>query len=91
MSPEQEKLLTEVELAKLWGVTTSFLQKMRHEGRGPRFTRIGRQVGYRMSDVTRYVEENSIGIAPPQMPNPAFLHREADKGGVPNGASSTTA
>ena len=25
MSPEQEKLLTEVELAKLWGVTTSFL------------------------------------------------------------------
>ena len=34
MSPEQEKLLTEVELAKLWGVTTSFLQKMRHEGRG---------------------------------------------------------
>ena len=42
MSPEQEKLLTEVELAKLWGVTTSFLQKMRHEGRGPRFIRIGR-------------------------------------------------
>ena len=36
MSPEQEKLLTEVELAKLWGVTTSFLQKMRHEVRGPR-------------------------------------------------------
>jgi len=34
MSPEQEKLLTEVDLAKLWGVTTSFLQKMRTSGEG---------------------------------------------------------
>jgi len=74
MRPEHEKLLTEVELAKLWGVTTSFLQKMRHEGRGPRFIRIGRLVRYRLSDVVRYVEENSVATEPRQTPDPASVH-----------------
>lgn len=60
MNSEQERLLTEGELAKLWGVTPSLLQKMRYEGRGPRFVRIGRLVRYRITDVTRYLEENCV-------------------------------
>ncbi len=74
MNPEPERLLTEDELAKLWGVTSSLLQKMRHEGRGPRFVRIGRLVRYRMSDVMRYVEENSIGTEPPRVLDPVAVH-----------------
>ncbi len=67
MDDREDKLLSETELAKLWGVTKSFLQKMRYERRGPRYVRIGRLVRYRQSDVDRYTEENSVG-APPSSP-----------------------
>jgi predicted DNA-binding transcriptional regulator AlpA len=60
-SNDPERLLTECELAELWKVTPDCLQKMRHEGRGPRYVRIGRLVRYRMSDVIRYIEENCVG------------------------------
>jgi len=75
MSREEEKLLTEEELAKLWRVTPSLLQKMRHEGRGPRFVRIGRLVRYRLSDLTRYLEENSVCTDPHFVePNAIIVH-----------------
>ncbi|PYV28991.1 MAG: hypothetical protein DMG09_31130 [Acidobacteria bacterium] len=48
---------------------------MRHEGRGPRFIRIGRRVRYRMSDVIRYVEENSVTTTESSsVPNPSVVH-----------------
>lgn len=65
---DTEKLVTEDQLAKLWSVTTSFLQKMRHEGRGPQFIRIGRLVRYRVSDLIRYVEENRVVNEHPEGP-----------------------
>ncbi len=61
MNDREERLLNESEVAALWGVTKSLLQKMRYERRGPRFVRIGRLVRYRLSDVNRYMEENSVG------------------------------
>jgi hypothetical protein len=61
MLSDPKELLTERELAELWKVTPDCLQKMRHEGRGPCFIRIGRLVRYRMSDVIRYEKENCVG------------------------------
>lgn len=74
MTSEPERLLTEGELAELWSVTPECLQKMRHEGRGPRFVRIGRLVRYRMLDVIRYLEENSVDLNSPSTSNPAVMN-----------------
>jgi excisionase family DNA binding protein len=52
------RLLTVSEAAHALGVSISTLNKLRVQGGGPRFVRIGSSVRYRQSDLAEYVESN---------------------------------
>lgn len=52
--------LTGEQASKYLGISVSTLEKMRHEGRGPRFLRLGRRVQYRKADLDLYVESRVV-------------------------------
>ena len=51
-------LLWEDELAKLLEVGEETLASWRKEGKGPDFTRVGKKIAYRLSDVTDWIKAN---------------------------------
>jgi len=53
---ELDPLLHSVQVAKLLGVSLSWLAKSRMNGTGPRFVKIGRAVRYAMSAVQEYIK-----------------------------------
>lgn len=53
------KLLTEKEVALMLGCTPAKLQKQRQQGRGLRFSRLGRHIRYRLSDIEEHLEQNT--------------------------------
>ena len=58
--PPREEMLTDKELAKLWGIGVSTLQHWRCAAGGklgPRFYKIGFRVFYHKSDVAQYARE----------------------------------
>ena len=52
---EIDPLLHSAQVAKLLGVSLSWLAKSRLNGTGPRFIKIGRAVRYAMSAVREYI------------------------------------
>jgi hypothetical protein len=54
------ELLTPVELAERWGVTTGHLANLRHQGDGIGYLKIGSRVAYRLADVLAY--EDSVYV-----------------------------
>ncbi len=46
--------------AELLGCSVALLRRMRREGRGPKFTRIGRLVRYPEDWLYQYIEENAV-------------------------------
>ncbi|CTP92388.1 hypothetical protein XTPLMG728_3224 [Xanthomonas translucens pv. poae] len=42
------------------GLSHSTLEKMRHEGRGPRYVKIGGRVFYRREDLDSYIEGSVV-------------------------------
>ena len=46
--------------SKLLGCSVALLRRMRFEGRGPKFTRIGRLVRYPEDWLHQYIEENAV-------------------------------
>lgn len=48
--------LTEYELAEAWSMSPAALRRMRREGRGPRWTRIGRLVRYPVEWLHEFLE-----------------------------------
>jgi predicted DNA-binding transcriptional regulator AlpA len=55
-----DPLLHTAQVAKLLGVSTSWLAKSRVNGTGPRFTKFGRAVRYTMSGVFRLIAQASL-------------------------------
>ena len=55
-----ERLLTERELANLWNISTRTLQRWRANGTGPNFVRIGDSIRYRPRDARAYEEEGNV-------------------------------
>jgi len=55
---ELDPLLHPVQVAKLLGVSLSWLAKSRMNGTGPRFVKIGRAVRYAMSAVQEYIKSH---------------------------------
>jgi predicted DNA-binding transcriptional regulator AlpA len=53
---EIDPLLHPAQVAKLLGVSLSWLAKSRMNGTGPRFVKIGRAVRYAMSAVQEYIK-----------------------------------
>ncbi len=54
-----ETLLTTQQAAWLLHVSRKTLERMRVEGRGPRFVKVGRAVRYRQSDLFTYITTNT--------------------------------
>ncbi len=46
--------------AELLGCSVALLRRMRREGRGPKYTRIGRLVRYPEDWLYQYIEENAV-------------------------------
>jgi excisionase family DNA binding protein len=57
MTTEPGQLLTEDEAATYLRVRPRTLQRWRQLGRGPKFTRAGRRILYRMADLQAYLRE----------------------------------
>jgi excisionase family DNA binding protein len=57
MTTEPGRLLTEDEAAEYLRVRPRTLQRWRQLGRGPRFTRAGRRILYRLADLEAYLRE----------------------------------
>lgn len=55
-----EALLSPRELAQRLDKSTKTLETWRREGTGPAFIRVGREVRYRETDVTRWLERNTV-------------------------------
>ena len=55
-----EKLITETDLAKRLQVSKKLLQKMRYEGNGPRYVKIGRLVRYQVKDIEAYLNASTL-------------------------------
>jgi len=53
---EPDPLLHPVQVAKLLGVSSSWLAKSRMNGTGPRFVKIGRAVRYALSALQEYIK-----------------------------------
>ncbi len=56
------KLLTETEVAELYGITKPCLRRWRHERRTLPFVKVGRLARYRQEDVEAFVNANLQGI-----------------------------
>ncbi len=56
---EVETLLTTQQAAWLLGVSHKTLERMRVEGRGPRFVKVGRCVRYRQRDLLTWIANNT--------------------------------
>ncbi|MFE3051572.1 helix-turn-helix transcriptional regulator [Nocardia sp. NPDC059239] len=50
-----EQLLTYIEVAEMTRLTVGTLRYLRHEGRGPRSFKLGRQVRYSRQDVLDWI------------------------------------
>jgi predicted DNA-binding transcriptional regulator AlpA len=55
---EIDPLLHPAQVAKLLGMSLSWLAKSRMNGTGPRFVKIGRAVRYAMSAVQEYIKSH---------------------------------
>lgn len=55
-------LLSPLELADRWGVTTGHLANLRHQGQGIGYLKIGGRVAYRLADVLAYEESVYVSV-----------------------------
>lgn len=55
-----EKLLTTKEAAQILGLSAGTLEVWRCIGKGPRYFKVGRRVGYKQHDLEKYIESCSI-------------------------------
>jgi predicted DNA-binding transcriptional regulator AlpA len=56
---DPDRLLDEAETCKLTGLSARTLQRMRLDGSGPRFAKLGRRILYRRGDVLAWVTANT--------------------------------
>lgn len=56
--PREPRLfITEAELAERWRHSLRSMQRWRADGNGPKYTRIGRRIVFRLSDVEAFEAE----------------------------------
>jgi len=53
-APNERRVLSEIELAQRWGVSSKTLQRWRSEGRGPHYLKLSKRVTYPLDVVTEY-------------------------------------
>jgi excisionase family DNA binding protein len=57
---DRERLLSPAELGDFLGIPVATLYRWRYHSTGPRGCRVGRHVRYRMSDVQKWLDEQSL-------------------------------
>lgn len=57
LSPGDRRVLNENELAQRWGVSPKTLQRWRSEGRGPRYLKLSKRVGYPVDAIVEFERE----------------------------------
>lgn len=57
---DEDKLLLEREVANKLNISIVTLRKLRSEGKGPKFGRIGGSIRYQLSDVKKFIEKKFI-------------------------------
>jgi hypothetical protein len=55
-----DRLIAAADLPRYIGLAIQTLARLRHEGKGPPFVRVGRRIFYRSSDVRVWLNENSF-------------------------------
>ena len=53
-APNERRVLSEIELAQRWGVSSKTLQRWRSERRGPHYLKLSKRVTYPLEVVTEY-------------------------------------
>lgn len=53
-TPVQRQVLSEHELAHRWGVNHKTLARWRHEGRGPKYLKLSKRVGYPVEAIVEF-------------------------------------
>ena len=53
-APNERRVLSEIELANRWGVSSKTLQRWRSEGRGPHYMKLSKRVTYPLEVITEY-------------------------------------
>lgn len=54
-----QRLLSRKELSELLGIPEPSIATWASEGKGPRYSRVGRHVRYRVADVERWLDEQA--------------------------------
>lgn len=54
---EREPLVKTAQVAEYLGTTVNQLMRLRFEGKGPKYVRLGRSIRYRWADVDSWVNE----------------------------------
>jgi predicted DNA-binding transcriptional regulator AlpA len=57
LTPEERRLLTEIEATEYLNVQRRTLSTWRQRGQGPRFIRLQSMIRYRVADLDAYIEE----------------------------------
>lgn len=60
---EGPAVLRERKAAEMLGVSTAALRRWRREHRGPAFVRLERAVGYRVSDLEKFLNANTVSCS----------------------------
>lgn len=60
----QMQMLHTAHAAEILNVSISTLNKWRHYGTGPKYSKLGRAVRYEMSDLLEFVEQQKIANDP---------------------------
>jgi hypothetical protein len=58
--PTDIDLATPAQVAPLLDTSLAGLAQMRYRGTGPKFTKVGKKVLYRWSEVRKYLEQNTL-------------------------------
>lgn len=54
---EVGQLLTQKDVAKIYGLSIAWMERARWEGTGPRYIKFGHAVRYRFEDVQEYLDK----------------------------------
>ena len=64
---EQVQLLTTERVAELLNVAPATLVDWRHDQRGPKYYKMGRQIRYRLEDILKWQNQNLEPIEPTEL------------------------
>jgi len=61
MTEQQDRLLTQAQVAEWTGMSAAWFEMNRFKGVGIPYVKMGRAIRYKTSDVRRWIESNVVG------------------------------